>query len=104
MAAWNVRDMDESETREAFLKLFDEISGGNLLVVEVVEQAHLRVSSLLNNLKGFGDLSQEILRVFFGIDGLQQQAHRLAVDRLTLDEIGGGFHRVDTTAMLDVAR
>src|SRR5208337_942455 len=57
MAAGDVCDMHNSQVRDAFLQLCDEIAGSNLLMVKIVEQPHLRVTDGLNNLECFGNLS-----------------------------------------------
>src|SRR5580704_10494913 len=68
MTAWNVRDVHETQIREALSKLFDEITACNLLVIEVVKQPNLQMVGCLNNFKSLGDLREEVFRVFLGIN------------------------------------
>jgi len=82
MAPRNIGNVDQTYVLNVFLQLFNEVSLRNLLMEKIVEKLHLRVIDGFDDLEPTVDRSQEVMRVFFRINILEQHAYRSAVDSL----------------------
>ena len=104
MAAGDVGNVYQGQMRQGLFQLRNEIAGSDLLVEEVVEQLHLRMIHRLDNFQSFINTGQIYFRIFYGVDGFEQQGCRFAIDGFALHSFCRGFQSVDTTLVMGFGR
>src|SRR5260370_21601020 len=92
MAAGDVGDVNQSYVFDVLFQFFDEITLGNLFVEKIVEELHLGMSDRFYDLESTADRGKEVVRIFFRINVLEQQAYRLAFDALPFEPLTPRFH------------
>ena len=95
VAAWDVGYVNEADHVDVLFELLDQVALGDLLVKYVVEKLDLRVVDGADDFDSFGGRGEEVLRILFGVDALEQQADRLAIDLLAFDYVSGALERFD---------
>jgi len=95
MASGNVCDMDEANHGDVLLELFDEISVGTLLMVEIVEDAKTGAVDRLHDRDGVADAIEVDGGVFQAIDGFDD-----ALDICGAKEFGCALERLDRRGVL----
>jgi len=79
----NIRDMHQAEQINVLLQFGDEVALGYLLVEKIVEQLDAGMACLPHHLEAFGNGSEKVFRVFFGVDGLQQDLDALRRSKIS---------------------
>ena len=87
--------MEQSDQIDVLLQLFDQVSLGNLLVIEVVQKSHVRIVNFFHDLESFRHRGEIVLGIFFRIDILQQKC-----DVPLCGEVSRSFKSFDAAIML----